>query len=40
MFVRGLVIFFFVTYRRGAVGVCSGFVQLGCSLMRIVWHGP
>jgi hypothetical protein len=39
VFVRGLVIFFFVAYRRGAVCVCGCLVQLGSSLMRIVWHG-
>jgi len=39
MFLSRLVIFFPVTYRRGAVRVRGSFVQLRSALVRIVWHG-
>jgi hypothetical protein len=39
MFLSRLVIFFSVTYRRGAVRVRRGFVQFSSALVRIIWHG-
>ncbi len=39
MFVRGLMIFFSVAYRRGTVRVRRRFVQFRSSLMGIVFHG-
>jgi hypothetical protein len=38
VFVPGLMIFFSVTYGRGAVRVCGLLVQFCSSLVRIVWH--
>ncbi|MCU1317875.1 MAG: hypothetical protein JWN63_3197 [Candidatus Acidoferrum typicum] len=38
MFVSGLVIFFPVVRSGGTVRVCGKFVELGSSLMRVIWH--
>jgi hypothetical protein len=39
VFVPGLVIFFPVMHRGGAVRVRSEFVELRSSLVRVIWHG-
>ncbi len=39
MLVPGLVIFFPVVRGGRTVRVCREFVELGGSLVRIVWHG-
>ena len=38
MFVSGLVIFFPVVRGGSTVRVCGEFVELGSSLVRIIWH--
>jgi hypothetical protein len=39
MLVPGLVIFFLVVRRGGAMRVRSKFVELRSSLVRVIWHG-
>jgi hypothetical protein len=38
MLVAGLVIFFPVVRSGGTVRVCGKFVELGSSLVRVIWH--
>jgi hypothetical protein len=38
MFVSGLVIFFSVVRGGSTVRVCGEFVELGSSLVRVIWH--
>ena len=39
MFLSGLVVFFSVVCGSGTVRVCGEFVELGGSLVRVLWHG-
>jgi len=38
MLVPGLVIFFSMVRGGGTVRVCGEFVELGSSLVRVIWH--
>jgi hypothetical protein len=39
MLLPGLVVFFSVVYGSGTVCMCGEFVELGGSLVRVIWHG-